>query len=169
MFPFVSRGTTTINQNMSTFGAQPRTFGKVSDSPEVQRIQNRETAGRKEEDTVRGYRRRPPALALGRRPMGRRPAGRGRCCRGAEDAGALRQTMTAPTAARVGRLLLPLDASIQCARHLPYGGERLRSLISLMGVVLFIEGRRRFGLRCPTSSQRHGVDEWSIGGTPNIY
>ena len=139
-------------------GAAPN-FRKLSDSPEVQRIQNRETAGR--DETARKIRYEvtvanlPWLWAVGSWASGRRDGFD--VCRGAEGTGALWQTT--PTASASVDCFCPSMRAYNVPGTWPYDGERLRSLISLVGVVLLIEGRRRFGLRYPTSSQRHGVDE----------
>jgi len=154
---------------MSTFGAQPRTFGRF-------RIPRRCNAFKRERDGGRKQRygtifntarclpfRRETALqnwyiwVLLWRRRRRRLA--------ADDDGGV-----AVARVGVGRLHLPRDASKQCARHLPRGGDHRLSLLSLMVMMLFSRGTALIWSSVPhiiTKARRRRID--ASGGSLHRY
>jgi hypothetical protein len=150
-------------------GAAPN-FRKVSDSPEVQRIQTRERdGGRKQRyGTILNAARclpfrRETALqnwciwVLSWRRRRRRLA--------ADDDGGV-----AVACVGIGRLHLPRDASKQCARHLPRGGDHRLSLLSLMVMMLFSRGTASIWSSVPhiiAKARRRRID--ASGGSLHRY
>jgi hypothetical protein len=150
-------------------GAAPN-FRKVSDSPEVQRIQTRERDG--------GRKQRYGTILNAARclPFRRETALQNWCIwvlswrrrrrrRAADDGGGV-----AVARVGVGRLHLPRDASKQCARHLPRGGDHRLSLLSLMVMMLFSRGTASIWSSVPhiiAKARRRRID--ASGGSLHRY